>query len=470
MKKRLICLALILVMVLSVSSCIVSKTRYDYNMEKYVELVDYSGYKVELELDSIQAAIDSSIMDYSTEYKVQVGDEIYVDIIAKEVVYVEKEDGVLIDQKGEEIEALKEENMLLKVGSNEYSSKLENSILGTKIGEKTQLKMQLPDDFKVEEYRGKEVYIDITVKTKVCNEGEVVLVNYKGFFLDKDGNKIPNPDKKDEKDEEYKIFDANNNAKFYLGSKMAIEGFEENIVGMKVNETKSFKATFPDDYDNESVKGQTVEFEVTVTGLATTPIFNDDFIKTYYPEYKTTTEFTTALKERYILSNIYEYITSNSKVIKYPKAELRDATRELEDIEDTFKAEYGVELDAYIEAYFDMTREEYIKSNMKSEMIYYAIKQRENIEPTNEQLLEEVDELIEYYKNYYMENENLDEITAKAKAKSFVNDLGSTYSYENVLFRLVDEFLTKAAKVTEKPRTYTSITEIRAEADKPVTE
>ena len=236
------------------------------------------------------------------------------------------------------------------------------------------------------------------------------------------------------------------------------------------NETKSFKATFPDDYDNESVKGQTVEFEVTVTGLATTPIFNDDFVKAYFPEYKTTTEFTTALKERYILSNIYEYITSNSKVIKYPKAELRDATRELEDIEDTFKAEYGVELDAYIEAYFDMTREEYIKSNMKSEMIYYAIKQRENIEPTNEQLLEEVDELIEYYKNYYMENENLDEITAKAKAKSFVNDLGSTYSYENVLFRLVDEFLTKAAKVTEKPRTYTSITEIRAEADKPVTE
>ena len=117
-----------------------------------------------------------------------------------------------------------------------------------------------------------------------------------------------------------------------------------------------------------------------------------------------------------------------------------------------------------------MTREEYIKSNMKSEMIYYAIKQRENIEPTNEQLLEEVDSLIEYYTSYYMENEKLDENSAKAKAKSFVNSLGSTYSYENVLFRLVDDFLVEIAKVTEKPRTYTSITEIRAEADKPVTE
>ncbi len=470
MKKRIICLALVLIMVLTVSSCIVSKTRYNYNMEKYVTLIDYSNYKVDLELDSIQAAIDSSIMDYSSEYKVQVGDEIYVDITAKEVVYVTTDTGTLIDQKGDEVASLKEENMLLKVGSNEYASKVENSILGTKIGEKTQLKIQLPDDFKVEEYRGKEVYIDITVKSKVCNDGDVVLINYKGFFLDENGNKIPNPDKKDEKDEEFKIFDSNSNAKFYLGSKMAIEGFEENITGMKVNETKSFKATFPDDYENESVKGQTVEFEVTVTGLAIAPIFNDDFVKAYFPDYKTTKEFTEALKTKYILSSIYEYIVSESEIKKYPKAELRDANRELDDIEASFKQTYGIELDAYIEAYFDMTRDEYVKSNMKSEMIYYAIKQKENIEPTSEQLLEEVDSLIEYYKNYYMENEKLDANTAKAKAQSFVNSLGSTYSYENVLFRLVDDFLVKIAKVTEKPRTYTSITEIRAEADKPVTE
>ena len=176
MKKRIICLVLVLIMILTVSSCVVSKTRYDYNMEKYVSLVDYSNYEIELVLDSIQAAIDSSIMDYATEYTVQVGDEIYVDVIAKEVKYVETEAGTLIDQKGEEIAALKEENLLLKVGSNEYASKVENSILGTKIGEKTQLKIQLPDDFKVEEYRGTEVYIDITVKSKMCKEGDVVLI------------------------------------------------------------------------------------------------------------------------------------------------------------------------------------------------------------------------------------------------------------------------------------------------------
>ncbi|MBO5439426.1 MAG: FKBP-type peptidyl-prolyl cis-trans isomerase [Clostridia bacterium] len=470
MKKRIICLAVLLVMVLSLASCIVSKDKYDYDMEKYINLIDYNGYKVELELDSIQAAIDSSIMDYSKEYVVSVGDKIYIDISAKEVIYTETDSGTLIDQKGNEIEALKEENYLLSVGSGAYASKVENSLLGSKIGEKTQLKVTLPDNFYVEEYQEKEVYLEITVKTKECKAGDVVLVDYKGFFLDENGNKIPNPDKKNDKDEEYKIFDSNSNAKFYLGSKMAIDGFEENIIGMKVGDTKSFKATFPDDYDNEDVKGKTVEFEVKVTSLYTPPVYNEDFIKAYYPDYKSTEEFEKALREKYILSNIYEYIVSKSDVIKYPKAELKTAKKELVDIEASFKQKYGVELDAYIEAYFSMTRDEYIKSNMKSEMVYYAIRQRENIEPTAEQLLEETDSLIEYYKNYYMENEKLDANSAKTKAQSFVNNLGSSYVYENVMFTMVDELLIKKADVTEKPRTYVSITETLAEADKPVTE
>ena len=346
MKKRIICLAVLLVMVLSLASCIVSKDKYDYDMEKYINLIDYNGYKVELELDSIQAAIDSSIMDYSKEYVVSVGDKIYIDISAKEVIYTETDSGTLIDQKGNEIEALKEENYLLSVGSGAYASKVENSLLGSKIGEKTQLKVTLPDNFYVEEYQEKEVYLEITVKTKECKAGDVVLVDYKGFFLDENGNKIPNPDKKNDKDEEYKIFDSNSNAKFYLGSKMAIDGFEENIIGMKVGDTKSFKATFPDDYDNEDVKGKTVEFEVKVTSLYTPPVYNEDFIKAYYPDYKSTEEFEKALREKYILSNIYEYIVSKSDVIKYPKAELKTAKKELVDIEASFKQTYGVELDA----------------------------------------------------------------------------------------------------------------------------
>jgi len=471
MKKRIICLALLLVMALSLTSCIVSDDRYDYNMEKYVSLVNYDGYKVEIELDSIQAAIDSYLMDDSTEYVVQVGDDIYVDVVAYKVNNITTDAGTSIDQQGDEIKELKKEGFLLSnVGSGSYGSQIENSLLGAKIGEKTRLKTALPSDFYDESFRGVEVYIEVTVKTKECKLGDVVLIDYTGYFLDENGNRVPNPDKKDDKDNEHKTFDSGANTKFYLGSHMSIEGFEESIAGMKVNDTKAFKATFPDDYANEDVKGQTVEFEVVLKGIAVPAVYNDEYVKKNFPEYETKEAYEKALKDKYILSAIYEYIVSNSEILKYPKAELKAARRELEDIEESFASTYGVELDAYIEAYFSMTREEYIKSNMKSEMIYYSIKQKENIEPTMEQLLEETDSLIAYYKQYYMENEKLDEVSAKAKANSFVTNLGESYVYENVMFAMVDELLIKKANVTEKEKTYVSITETIAEANKPVTE
>ena len=134
MKKRIICLALLLVMALSLTSCIVSDDRYDYNMEKYVSLVNYDGYKVEIELDSIQAAIDSYLMDDSTEYVVQVGDDIYVDVVAYKVNNITTDAGTSIDQQGDEIKELKKEGFLLSnVGSGSYGSQIENSLLGATV-------------------------------------------------------------------------------------------------------------------------------------------------------------------------------------------------------------------------------------------------------------------------------------------------------------------------------------------------
>ncbi len=472
MKKRIFSLIVVLIMMLSFSSCVISEKKYDYNMEKYITLPNYDGFKVTMELDSIQSAIDKYLMDYSTEYIVRKGDNVYIDVVAYDIIYHEGENGTVIDQKSEQpIEALKKENMLLSnVGAGSYAQKAELSIIGTEIGEKTQLKTILPDNFEVEEYRGKEVFLDITIKSRECVAGDVALIDYTGYYLDKDGNKILDENAKEDAKEKYKTFDSNTNAKFYLGSKMSIDGFEENIIGMLVGDTKSFKATFPDDYSNEDVKGQTVEFKVKVNELYTPPIYNDDFVKTHFSEYKTTEAFENALKDQYILSAVYEHVVSNCKIIKYPKAELKSAKNELKEIEKSFVETYGVELDAYIEAYFSMTRDEYIKSNMKSEMIYYAIGQKEKLVPTAEQLIKETDSLIAYYKEYYMVEEKLDENSAKVKATEFVARLGESYTYENVLFTMVDDLLIEKAEVTEKERTYVSITETLAEADKPVTE
>lgn len=52
-----------------------------------------------------------------------------------------------------------------------------------------------------------------------------------------------------------------------LGSNSMIPGFEDGLVGAKLNEEKSLDLTFPDDYQAEELQGQKVNFKVTVKAV-----------------------------------------------------------------------------------------------------------------------------------------------------------------------------------------------------------
>jgi len=52
------------------------------------------------------------------------------------------------------------------------------------------------------------------------------------------------------------------NFELKIGSKQFIEGFEEQMIGMKKGEEKTIKVTFPDDYQAENLKGKEVDFEL----------------------------------------------------------------------------------------------------------------------------------------------------------------------------------------------------------------
>lgn len=442
-----------------------SGSSYDYDMSDYITLPAYKEHAIEIELDSIQAAIDSYLMECSTEYTVTKGDNIIVDIVAYEVRYLTSSDGTLMDRKGDMIEEMSEENFVIRnIGSGSYARRVETSVIGSKVGATTSLKITLPDDFYVEEWREKEVFIDVKFKNMICELGDVVLADYTGYLLDEDGNRILNPNATSGENE-YMIFDNANDAKFYLGSHLTIEGFEENIVGMKINDVKSFKATFPDDYSNEEVRGKTVEFELKLNSIYVPPIYDDNFVKEYFG-YDTTAEFENNLKESYVLQSVFDYVAQETVVKEYPKREYYKLAAELEDNAAPFLEQYGISLDSYIEMYFGMTRDEYIKSNMKSEMIYCAISRTENIVPSTDQIQRELESLVSYYTDYYISS-GIDSEEAKTQAESFVDSLGGeAYAEENVMFELVDQFLIDNANVAYKPNTYTSITITIAEANK----
>mgnify|MGYP003682976237 FL=1 len=68
-----------------------------------------------------------------------------------------------------------------------------------------------------------------------------------------------------------------------LGSGQMIPGFEDGIAGMSKGEEKVIDVTFPEDYHSEDLKGQAVQFKITVNKVEAKalPEVNEEFIKNF---------------------------------------------------------------------------------------------------------------------------------------------------------------------------------------------
>ena len=82
--------------------------------------------------------------------------------------------------------------------------------------------------------------------------GDVAVIDFEGF---KDGEPFEGG-----KGENYSL---------EIGSNTFIPGFEEQLIGMKSGEEKDIKVTFPEDYMEESLKGQDATFKVKVHEIKT---------------------------------------------------------------------------------------------------------------------------------------------------------------------------------------------------------
>lgn len=68
-----------------------------------------------------------------------------------------------------------------------------------------------------------------------------------------------------------------------LGSGRMIPGFEDGIVGMSKGDERVIDVTFPEEYHSEELKGQPVQFKITVNSVQgrTLPEVNEEFIKNF---------------------------------------------------------------------------------------------------------------------------------------------------------------------------------------------
>lgn len=71
------------------------------------------------------------------------------------------------------------------------------------------------------------------------------------------------------------------NYELTIGSGTFIPGFEEQLVGLKVNESKDVMVTFPEEYHAEELKGKPAVFKVTIKEVKVKelPELDDEFVK-----------------------------------------------------------------------------------------------------------------------------------------------------------------------------------------------
>lgn len=84
-----------------------------------------------------------------------------------------------------------------------------------------------------------------------------------------------------------------------IGSHTFIEGFEEQLVGMNIGETRDINVTFPTEYHAEQLAGKPAVFTVTINGITVKelPALDDEFAKDV-SEFSTLKEYKDDIKKQ----------------------------------------------------------------------------------------------------------------------------------------------------------------------------
>ena len=188
-----------------------------------------------------------------------------------------------------------------------------------------------------------------------------------------------------------------------LGSGQFIPGFEDQVVGMNIGETKDVNVQFPENYQAENLKGKPAVFSVKLNSLQgkELPELNDAFIKDATGS-ETVEEYKAKTKER-LQKNADRKATDDTEnsileaIAANAEAEIPQAMIETEINSLVQKFEYqlmyqGLKLQDYLDflkvslADFRKNYEEQAKKNVLNQLVISQLIKDENIQATEEEV------------------------------------------------------------------------------------
>ena len=237
----------------------------------------------------------------------------------------------------------------------------------------------------------------VSVEDRAVKKDDIAVIDFEGFVDDKpfDGGKAEN----------YELT---------IGSNTFIPGFEDQIIGMKIDEEKDINVKFPDEYFSKDLSGKDAKFKVKLHEIKVKelPKIDDEFAKDV-SEFETLSELKNNIKEKFEKNNEEKQKSeTEDEAIKavcdnvnidIPSGMIEtEIDRMLEDMEGRLRYQ-GIGLDQYLQIIGktrDEMRKEYeetAKESVKSRLVLEKIAEKENIVPEEKQIKEKLDEFAKEY-------------------------------------------------------------------------
>ncbi len=279
----------------------------------------------------------------------------------------------------------------------------------------------------------------ISIEDRAVKDGDITTLDFEGFV---DGVAFEGG-----KGENYPLT---------IGSGAFIPGFEEQLVGAEIGKEVEVNVTFPEEYQAKELAGKAAVFKCTVKEIKEKqlPELDDEFASEV-SEFDTLAEYKEDVKKK--LTEKKETEAKNAKENNAVKAVVEDSDMEIPEamietqqrqMVDEFAQRISMQ-GLSIEQYFQftgMTIDQMLEQvkpqaeeRIKSRLVLEAVVAKEGIEPTAEEVEEELKTLGEAYQ---MDLEKVKEMLDEKAMKQIKDDMA---------VRKAAEFVTENAK-EEKPR------------------
>jgi len=269
----------------------------------------------------------------------------------------------------------------------------------------------------------------VSVEDRAVETGDTTIIDFEGFVGDVafEGGKAEN----------YEL---------EIGSGRFIPGFEEQIVGMKLEEDKDIKVTFPEEYPSKDLAGKEAIFKIKLHEIKKKelPEINDEFAKDA-SEFDTLADWKKSIKEKKEKENAsrakyemqekaIEAVTANA-TIDIPSGMIETQLDNMENDISSRLAYQGMNLDQYLQM-IGKTKQEFRDENkeqaekqVKTNLVLEAIIKDAKIKVTEEEIGNKIKEMADAY------GKKEEEVKENPQLKKYVEENMKT---EKVIQYIVD--------------------------------